>query len=121
LQAPTIRFVTKGAQVDIGNEAIVQQCSGDHTIKSATFAHVTGGDGSLAERKLPASKLKTDERIILFDQQSGLPVKGRAYRVILDDGQVIEGKTDADGRTELMQSNTMGEVQIIIEPQSDDA
>ncbi|QNA88344.1 type VI secretion system tip protein VgrG [Massilia sp. Dwa41.01b] len=121
LQAPKLRFIAQGAQVDIGGNEIVQQCSGNHTIKSAKFAHLTGGGGNVASLNLPASDIKTDERIILFDQQSGLPVKDRAYRAILDDGQEITGKTDAEGRTELMHSVAMGEVRIIIDPHSDNA
>jgi len=116
LQAPKVRFLAKGAQVDIGSGEIVQQCSGDHTIKSAKFAHVTGGGGDIAAVTLPNSNLKADERIVLFDQQSGLPVKNRSYRAILADGQEVEGQTDAQGRTELMHSASMGDVQIIIEP-----
>lgn len=116
LQAPKVRFIAKGAQVDIGGDVIVQQCSGDHTIKSAKFAHVIGGGGSVADLNLPTSDIKTDERIVLFDSQTGLPVKGRAYRAVLEDGQVIEGKTDDEGRTALMQSTAMGEVEITIDP-----
>jgi type VI secretion system secreted protein VgrG len=114
-----VRFLAKGAQVDIGSGEIVQQCSGNHTIKSAKFAHVTGGGGEVAAITLPTSDLKADERIVLFDQQSGLPVKNRAYRAILADGQEIAGRTDGDGRTELMHSASMGDVQIIIEPHAD--
>lgn len=116
LQAPKVRFVAKGAQVDIGGDAIVQQCGGDHTIKSGKFAHIIGGGGSVAELNLPTSDLKTDERIVLFDSQTGLPIKDRSYRAVLEDGQVIEGKTDAEGRTALMQSTAMGEVEITIDP-----
>lgn len=119
LQAPKVRFLAKGAQVYIGSGEIVQQCSGNHTIKSAKFAHVTGGGGDVAALTLPTSDVKADERIVLFDQQSGLPVKNRSYRAILADGQEVEGRTDADGRTELMHSASMGDVQIIIEPHAD--
>jgi type VI secretion system secreted protein VgrG len=119
LQAPKLRLLAKGAQVDIGSGEIVQQCSGNHTIKSAKFAHVTGGGGDVTALTLPASDLKADERIVLFDQQSGLPVKNRSYRAILADGQEVEGQTDAEGRTEFMHSASMGDVQIIIEPHAD--
>jgi type VI secretion system secreted protein VgrG len=118
LQAPKLRFIAKGAQIDIGSGAIVQQCSGNHTIKSAKFAHVTGGGGDVAAMTLPTSDVKADERIVLFDQQSGLPVKNRNYRAMLADGQEIAGRTDTEGRTELMHSASMGDVQIIIEPHS---
>jgi type VI secretion system secreted protein VgrG len=119
LQAPKVRFLAKGAQVDLGSDEIVQQCSGNHTIKSAKFAHVTGGGGNVAALTLPTSDLKVDERIVLFDQQSGLPLKNRAYSVILADGQEITGRTDTEGRTELMKSAAMGDVQIIIDPHAD--
>jgi type VI secretion system secreted protein VgrG len=119
LQAPKVRFLAKGAQVDIGSGEIVQQCSGNHTIKSAKFAHVTGGGGEVAAVTLPITDLKTDERIVLFDQQTGLPVKNRDYRAILADGQEVAGRTDTEGRTELMHSASMGDVQIIIERHAD--
>lgn len=119
LQAPKVRFLAKGAQVDIGSGEIVQQCSGNHTIKSAKFVHVTGGGGDITAVALPASDVKTNERIVLFDQQTGLPVKSRSYRAILADGQEVEGQTDAEGRTELMHSASMGDVQIVIEPHAD--
>jgi len=119
LQAPKVRMVAKGAQVDMGNDEIVQQCSADYTIKSARFAHVNGGGGNVAALRLPVSDIRTNERIILFDQQTGLPVAHRGYRAILADGQEIAGKTDAEGRTELMRSTSMHEVQIFIAPDAD--
>ncbi len=115
LQAPTVRIVAKGAQMDIGGDAIVQQCTNTHTIRSGKFAHVTGGGGSMPGINVPTSDIKTDERIFLFDPQSGLPVSGRGYRAILPDGQVVEGKTDAQGRTSLMQSAAMGDFDIVID------
>jgi type VI secretion system secreted protein VgrG len=120
LQAPSIRFVAKGAQVDIGADQIVQQCTGTHTIKSAKFAHVAGGGGKVSALNLPTSKLVTDERVVLFDQQTGEPVPNRSYRAVLDDGQVVSGKTDAEGRTALMQSATLGELHIFIDSHSDE-
>jgi hypothetical protein len=81
-------------------------------------ADVTGGGGSVAALTLPVSDIRTNERIVLFDQQSGLPVAHRGYRAILSD-QEITGKTDAEGRIELMRSTSMGEVQILIEPHAD--
>lgn len=119
LQAPTVRIVGTGAQVNIGAHSIVQQCTNAHTIKSASFAHIRSGDAGEAGLQLPISEIKTDERIILFDPQSGLPVTGRGYRAILPDGQVVEGKTDAQGRTKVMQSTAMGDFEIIIDPHHD--
>ena len=121
LQAPKVRVISNGAQVTIGSGEIVQESRGTHTIKSAIFAHVVVGGGRVNDAVMPTSGITTDERIVLFDQQTGLPVKSRRYRAILDDGQEIHGKTDSEGRTQLMESTTMGEVQIVIEPDDDAA
>ncbi|MFJ1471405.1 type VI secretion system Vgr family protein [Massilia orientalis] len=101
LQAPKVRFVAQGAQVDIGGGAITQQSSGAHTIKSSTFAHVGPGGGAPPGVELPVSTLKTDERFVLARRGSGRPHANQRYRIDLDDGRTIEGVTDQNGHTEL--------------------
>ena len=103
LQAPKVRFVAQGAQVDIGGGAITQQSSGAHTIKSSTFAHVGPGGGTPPGVELPVSTLKTDERFVLARRGSGRPHANQRYRIELDDGRTIEGVTDQNGHTELAQ------------------
>ena len=103
LQAPKVRFVAQGAQVDIGGGAITQQSSGAHTIKSSTFAHVGPGGGTPPGVELPASTLKTDEKFVLARRGSGRPHANQRYRIELDDGRTIEGVTDQHGHTQLTQ------------------
>jgi type VI secretion system secreted protein VgrG len=103
LQAPKVRFVAQGAQVDIGGGAITQQSSGAHTIKSSTFAHVGPGGGTPPGVELPTSTLKTDEKFVLARRGSGRPHANQRYRIELDDGRTIEGVTDHQGHTELTQ------------------
>lgn len=103
LQAPKVRFVAQGAQVDIGGGAITQQSSGGHTIKSSTFAHVGPGGGTPPGVELPTSTLKTDEKFVLARRGSGRPHANQRYRIELDDGRTIEGVTDQQGHTELTQ------------------
>ena len=103
LQAPKVRFVAQGAQVDIGGGAITQQSSGAHTIKSSTFAHVGPGGGAPPGVELPTSTLKTDEKFVLARRGSGRPHANQRYRIELDDGRTIEGVTDQQGHTELTQ------------------
>jgi len=103
LQAPKVRFVAQGAQVDIGGGAITQQSSGAHTIKSSTFAHVGPGGGTPAGVELPTSTLKTDEKFVLARRGSGRPHANQRYRIELDDGRTLEGVTDHQGHTELTQ------------------
>ncbi|HZG21059.1 MAG TPA: type VI secretion system Vgr family protein [Herbaspirillum sp.] len=103
LQAPRLRFVAQGAQIDLGGGAITQQSSGDHVIRSADFHHLGGADAHVPEITLPVSNVPTDERFILARRGSGRPHAHQRYRIELDDGSAMEGITDEQGRTELSQ------------------
>lgn len=116
LQAPEIRLASKGAQVNYGNDQVVQQCKAGYTIKSATFEHTRGGGGNIADLELPRTKIETDERVVLFSSQNGMPVVGRRYRLELPDGSAVEGVTDSEGRTDLVASDEIGEIDVIIYP-----
>jgi type VI secretion system secreted protein VgrG len=100
LQAPKLRFVAQGAQVDIGGGAITQQSSGEHTIKSSKFAHVGPGDGSPAGVTLPTSAAKHDQQTILRWMGTDEPMANQRYRITTEDGRTFEGRTDAAGLTE---------------------
>lgn len=100
LQAPKLRFVAQGAQVDIGGGAITQQSSGEHTIKSSKFAHVKPGDSSLAAVKLPTSEMAHDQQTVLRWIGTDEPMKDQRYRITTEDGRTFEGRTDATGLTE---------------------
>lgn len=100
LQAPKIRFVSQGAQVDMGAGAITQQSSGEHTIKSSRFAHIRPGDGSPAGVVSPASEAAHDQQTILRWVGTDEPMKNQRYRITTEDGRTFEGRTDAAGRTE---------------------
>nr|WP_269143621.1 type VI secretion system Vgr family protein [Massilia phyllostachyos] len=100
LQAPKLRFVSKSAQVEIGGGIITQQCSGDHTIKSAKFAHVKPGDSSLEDVKLPTSDMLHDQQTVLRWIGTDEPMTNQRYRITTEDGRVFEGRTDATGMTE---------------------
>lgn len=117
LQAPEIKLVAKGAQADYGGGAITQQSSGAHAIKSSSFAHVRPGGGSPPDVTFPSTKLETDQRIMLFDPHTGLPVKGRRYTLRLEDGRAIEGVSDELGRTELVVGDAMGQIDITVYPE----
>ncbi|WUR16309.1 DUF2345 domain-containing protein [[Empedobacter] haloabium] len=103
LQAPKVRFVAQGAQVNLGGGAITQQSSGAHTIKSSRFDHLGPGGGSPPGLDLPQSDVQTDERFVLARRGSGRPHANQRYRIELDDGRTIEGVTDQQGRTALAQ------------------
>lgn len=100
LQARKVRFITEGAQVDIGVGAIIQQSSGAHTIKSSDFAHIRPGGGTPPGLVLPVSGAAHDHQTILRWLGTEEPIKNRRYRITTEDGRTFEGRTDATGLTE---------------------
>jgi type VI secretion system secreted protein VgrG len=100
LQAPKLRFVAQGAQVDIGAGVITQQSSGEHTIKSSKFAHVGPGGGSPAAVASIASEAAHDQQTVLRWIGTDEPMKNQRYRITTEDGRTFEGHTDAAGLTE---------------------
>ena len=100
LQAPKLRFVAQGAQVDLGGGTITQQSSGDHTIKSSKFAHIKPGSGSPPDVTLPKSELAHDQQTVLRWIGTDEPMKNQRYRITTQDGRTFEGRTDATGLTE---------------------
>jgi type VI secretion system secreted protein VgrG len=104
-QAPKLRFVAQGAQVDIGGGAITQQSRGAHTIKSSTFAHLGPADGSPPAVKLPASAAKHDQQTVMRWIGTDEPMTDQRYRITTEDGCTFEGRTDADGLTQRFTSD----------------
>jgi type VI secretion system secreted protein VgrG len=100
LQAPKVRVVAQGAQVDIGGGAITQQSSGDHTIKSAKFAHVGPGDGRPVAVPSITSESAHDQQTVLRWIGTDEPMQNQRYRITTEDGRTFEGSTDATGLTE---------------------
>ncbi|HEX7639872.1 MAG TPA: type VI secretion system Vgr family protein, partial [Burkholderiaceae bacterium] len=118
IQANKLRLVVNGAQVDLGDGQIIQQSSGPHVIKSSSFAHTSGGHGTPAGVKLPSATLPTDEQFVLYNRQNGRPIPDRRYRAELEDGRVVEGRSDDQGRTHLTQADAAQLVDLIIHPPS---
>jgi type VI secretion system secreted protein VgrG len=100
LQAPKIRFVAQGAQVDIGGGTITQQSSGEHTIKSSKFAHVGPGGGSPLAVPSITSESAHDQQTVLRWIGTDEPMTNQRYRITTEDGRTFEGRTNAAGVTE---------------------
>ena len=103
-QAPQIRQVATGVQVDSGDGRIVQQSAGPHIIKSASFSQDTGGGGDPGQVSLPARDLKFDQHIVLTDMNTGLPVPDQLCRIHVEDGQTIDTRTDDRGAVPVFKS-----------------
>jgi type VI secretion system secreted protein VgrG len=121
LQAPQVKVVSQGAQTDWDAGTITQQSSGKHVEKAAGFVRVQGGGGDPAGLALPHTEVETDERIVVIDRQTGLPAKGRRYIARHEDGTTIEGVTDDEGRTSILQSYAFGDIEVRLLADSGDA
>lgn len=100
LQSPKVTVVTQGAQVSYGEGAITHQCTGGFVVKASKFEFPGAGDGGPLTMHIPESAAKHDQRVRMVDLSTGAPLAGQRYRVTLEDGQILEGRTDADGMTQ---------------------
>lgn len=100
IQAPKVRFVAKGAQVEVGGGSITQHSSGDHIIKSAKFRHIGPGDDTAAEVRVPSRDAEHDQQTVLRWVGTDEPMKHQRYRITTEDGRTFEGQTDDRGMTE---------------------
>ncbi|WP_298234341.1 type VI secretion system Vgr family protein [uncultured Azohydromonas sp.] len=105
IQAPEVEVISDGAATRWGGGTLFEQARGAYVIKSASFAHSSGGDGVPAGVKAPGSDLKFDQHIVLVDAMTDLPVAQRRCRIHLEDGQVIEATTDEQGKVPVFRSS----------------
>jgi type VI secretion system secreted protein VgrG len=116
LQAPSVKVVSQGSQTEWGFGTITQQCSGQHLIKSGKLDFGGAGEGSHIGFGPQQGEIRTDERLVLFDRQTGMPVKGRRYIARHEDGTTIEGVTDDEGRTSILKSTQLGDIEFRMPP-----
>lgn len=119
LTAPTIRlvaedgsFVRIGGGVTIGTSAAFQVHAGSHDMQ--------GPSTDQADRP-SFGKDGTDQRFQLHypghTESAPRVAANQKYRITLDDGRVVEGSTDAEGRTETLTDTVMRLAKIeILDP-----
>lgn len=104
LQAPKVTVISKGAQVAFGGGAITHQCTGSFIVKSAKVEFPSTGDGGSLNLQMPESSAEHDQRVRMIDLSSGEPLANQRYRATMEDGQILEGQTDAEGLTQILTS-----------------
>ena len=120
LQAPEVKVVAQGAQTVWGGSSITQQSAGNHTVKAAELVQA-GPDGATpAGLDLEDTYLETDERAVVIDRQTGLPAKGRRYIARHQDGTTIQGVTDEEGRTDVLQTYSLGDIELRLLPEEEE-
>lgn len=98
-----------------------EHCGGSGLLISGS-ANVIIGDfgganpaagGSTTSEPVPAY----DQGFILKNARSGAPVANRRYRITTADGRVVEGRTNARGRTSVVDSEAEGALEIEVFPE----
>jgi type VI secretion system secreted protein VgrG len=104
--SPCVKIVAQGAQAKFADGQITQESSGKHTIKSATFDHLAGSDGSAEKNDFSGMEVEHDQQVLVTDQISDDPLPNRRYRITVEDGNTYEGVTNAEGLTERFSTST---------------
>lgn len=120
LQAPEVKVVAQGAQTAWGEGAITQQSAGKHTVKAAELVHAGAAGATPAGLDLDHAPLETDERAVVVDRQTGLPAIGRRYIARHQDGTTIQGVTDEEGRTDVLQTYSLGDIELRLLPDEEE-
>jgi len=92
-----------GANITLEGGNITVQCPGKITVKAGTKSFEGGEHASVGMQAMPKSQISLDQEFALF-LDNGEPVANRRFELMFEDGAVIKGATDADGKTGLKQS-----------------
>jgi type VI secretion system secreted protein VgrG len=116
ISAPTVRMVAAdGSYIEIGN-GITLGTKG--AVKILSASHEWSGPETVACPSTLFTGLPTDQRFTLHypSHTADEPAlaANKAYRITLDDGRVIQGKSDATGKTSVVEDDAMRIAQIEI-------
>jgi type VI secretion system secreted protein VgrG len=111
-----VRIVSQGAQTEWASGTITQQSTGQHAVKAAAVVRSGPAGGTPTALDFASSKIRTDERLVLRHLQTREPIPRQRYIAHLEDGSTVDGISDEDGRTGLVQSATLGPVRFEILP-----
>ncbi len=104
-QAPKVTVITQGAQAVYGDGAIKYQCTGTYGVKSSNVAFTGPSDGNPISMRMPQDVLNHDQHVRIVDLNTGEPLANQRFRATMEDGQVTEGTTDANGLTQILKSS----------------
>ncbi|MEO9384253.1 type VI secretion system Vgr family protein [Chromobacterium phragmitis] len=95
IEGPQVKITAQSAGVEYGG-GITAKTTGSNTHHAAS--HVMDGPASVSpQNALKSGKADHDQKVQLFWQGGGEPIANRQYRMKLEDGRVLSGKTDASG------------------------
>jgi type VI secretion system secreted protein VgrG len=99
-----------GANITIEGGNITVQCPGKLTVHAASKKF--DGPTNLAYDMNKWPKVNFDEEFVIQHQGSGKPMANRKFEIAREDGTVIRGITDGEGKTGLQKSQFLGEIAL---------
>lgn len=131
---------TNGRQVaQRGHLTFCPKCKGNFPIAEGLDFHTYAGIGTAVDgmRTACGAKLMATQHTMqiddapaaaaagnysatfrALDEESGAPVAGLPYRLLLPDGRTVRGVTDSDGRTETVSGHDPASVQLFWESEA---
>ncbi|PIF77202.1 type VI secretion system secreted protein VgrG [Variovorax sp. 54] len=103
MESPKFSFIAQGVQVDYGSGRIVEQSQSLHHIMSPDFS-VGGAGGGSPRGPESFGSASHDQRVVLTDANTGELLASQRYRIEIEDGTVLEGRSDEQGNTQSLQS-----------------
>ena len=76
-----------------------------HETGPARSSGYCGGGGGNPRVDSLVSNTCFDQRVVLRQLNTQEPIPNQRYRITAEDGKVIEGRTDAEGKTERLPSD----------------
>jgi type VI secretion system secreted protein VgrG len=104
-----------GSYIRISGTGIEDGTQGNRAIKSAAFSRQ--GPSSLAESMNTWKHANFDEEFALQWPFDGKPVANRKFSIIREDGSVLQGITDANGKTGLQKSIFADGIRLRLDPE----
>lgn len=108
-------FKCGGSYYRMSSTGIEEGTRGDRTIKSAAFSRQ--GPSSLGQEMNAWNHANFAEQFVLTWPFDGKPVANRKFSVIREDGSVIRGITDTEGKTGLQKSLFTDGLRLHIDPE----
>ena len=105
-----ILVTSGGGYIRIANGNIDIHCPGTVSVKGAT--HDWSGPSSMNPPLPKFNQGDFDRTFRLLNPLDGQPVANTRFRITRGDGSVVEGRTDAKGKTPLVQSDTLEQLRI---------
>lgn len=105
IQAPKVTILSQGVQTTYEAGNLTSKMTGTFTVYKKHAEFTGPAEGELPEVTLPSSETRHNQRVLISDMTSGLPLPQQKYRITLEDGNVVEGTTDGEGMTETFDSS----------------